>query len=887
MKPAWWRFERREGELSEEIESHIAMAIQERVARGESVDSATAAARRQFGNREVVRATARDMWGWVWLEQLMLDFRYAARKLRQAPGFATVAALSLAIGIGATVTMYAVVDAADIRGLPYADASRLFVLQHTVMLRPRAEGPLVAYASAAPAATTAAWRASTHAFDVTARVARAQLLWPHDDESEPVDVAIVGSGFFGMLGAKPIIGRAIVPGDTNADSPAVIVLSHTFWHDRFGADRHAIGQRVQLDTSDVPGVPQETYTVIGVMPEQVDYPPAVNGWIAERSGSQEYATVLAHLGNGKTVTAAVAELQAVTHALPPPPGSAQPPGVRATGLRESLLTSGPAGMFSIDSAEGRAVRFVVVFFVLVIAMFNVGNLLLARTAARDHEMAVRRALGASRARLAQQLLVEGGCIALIGGSLGMALARWGIVTLAAFGTLANRGIVPVLDWRVLAFALALTAIVAVGTGFIPVAALGRAGAGSAGSESPKASAGRARTRVQSALLVVQVSAALTLLTGAGILGKELLRLQKQGFGIDATNITFFQNVRRPYGTSSMSAAGFRDEVLRRLARIPGVSSVSSMDMFGNQGFYPERQPTKAGVNIFDHQDIAVNPGFVKNLGIPLIRGRDFSEADYASAAPVALVSSSAAETFWPGEDPLGKEVVVPPPFKRRGDTTNVEPTTLTVVGVVGNFRLGRVLGPPPMSLLRPNGPTAPITSYYVRTVKDPELTLPAIRRELHALQQFPLTRMTFGNLQEMGVNRQLTEQRVTTRALVAFAAIALLLATLGIHGLVAYSVAQRTREIGIRMALGAEAGSVLLLVTQRGLRLAAIGIAFGVAGAFALSQAIRSMLYGTSPTDPVVFAGSALLLATVVLVASYVPARRATRVDPMVALRVD
>jgi predicted permease len=886
MTRAWWQFGRREDELSEELESHIAMAVAERVARGESLDSATAAARRQFGNREVVRGTARDVWGWTWLESLMLDFRYALRKLREAPGFTVVATLSLAIGIGATVTMYSVVDAADIRGLPYPEANRLYVLQQTAMIRTRADGPLVTNASPAPAATTAVWLATAHAFDATARVGREQLLWPHDDESEPLDVASVGSGFFGMLGAKPVLGRAIAPGDTTADAPGVIVLSHTFWHDRFGADRNVVGQRIQLDTSDAPNMPHETYTVIGVMPEQVDYPPAVTGWTAERAGSIGWATVLAHLADGKTAAAAIAELQAATRALPPPQGSTQPPGVRATGLRESLVTGGPTGMFSIDSAEGRAVRFGIVFFVLIIAMFNVGNLLLARSAARDQEMSVRRALGASRARLAQQLLVEGGCIALIGGSLGIALARWGIVTSAAFGSLAIRGIVPVLDWRVLAFSLALTVIVALGTGFIPVIALGRNAAGSEGGESPKASAGRARTRVQGGLLVMQVAAALTLMTGAGILGKELLRLQKQGFGIDATNITFFQNIHRPFGRSTMSGAEFRDEVVRQLQRIPGVSSVSVMEFFGNDAFYPVGQPAKAGRTIFDHQDIAVNRGFLRTIGVPLLRGRDLTDADYASAAPVALVSSATAESFWPGEDPLGKQVVVPP-ARRWGDTTKVEPLTVTIVGVVGNLRLGRVLGPPPMSLLRPNGAKAGIANYYVRTTKDPELTLPAVRRELHTLQQIPLSRMMFGNLQEIGVNRQLSEQSVTTRALIAFAAIALLLAILGIHGLVAYAVAQRTREIGVRMALGAESKSVLLLVTQRGLRLAAIGIGFGVVGAFALSQAIRSMLYGTSPTDPTVFIGSAVLLAAVVGTASYLPARRATRVDPMIALRVD
>jgi len=502
-------------------------------------------------------------------------------------------------------------------------------------------------------------------------------------------------------------------------------------------------------------------------------------------------------------------------------------------------------------------------------------------------MVVRRALGASRARLAQQLLVEGACIAAIGGVIGTMLAPWGIATAVSFGTLSARGIVPGLDWRVLAFALALTALVALGTGFIPVLALGRAGSGSEGSESPRASAGRARTRVQGGLLVVQVGAALTLLTGAGILGKELLRLEKQGFGIDATNITFFVGIHRPFGASSIDPAQFRDEVLLQLRRIPGVSSVSSYETFGNDGFYPVGEPTKAGRTLFDHQDVAVNPGFLKNLGIPLIRGRDLSEADYAVAAPVALVSRSTAESFWPGEDPLGKQIIVPPPMRGRRDTVKVDPTTVTVVGIVGNLRLGRVLGPPPNTLLRPNGAKVGGASYYVRTAKDPALTLPAIRRELHSLQQIPLSRMMYGNLQEIGVNRQLTEQRVTTRALMAFAAIALLLATLGIHGLVSYSVAQRTREIGIRMALGAESGSVLLLVTQRGLSLAAAGIVLGLGGAFALSQAIKAMLYGTSPTDPAVFVGSALLLATIILVASYLPARHATRVDPMVALRVD
>ncbi len=824
MKRAWWRFEQREDDLSAEIENHIAMDIMERTARGESLADATAAARRKFGNREQVRATSRDMWGGVWLEQLVLDFRYAARKLRQAPGFAAVAALSLTIGIGATVTMYAVIDAADIRGPPYPHSEQLVVVEQTAAVKQRAGGPPVVQAGPAPPATTAVWLGSTRTFTAMSRVAVGELGWPHDDETEQVDTA-------------------------QTPSP----------------------------------VPHETYTVIGVMPERVDYPAGMNGWIADRNGSHAWGTVLGRLLAGKTSDAAKSELEAITKDLPAPPGSTSPPGVRTTALRKYIRSkwSGVDDVETIDSPDGRLVRLAIGLFVLLIAVINVGNLLLARSAARHQEMTVRRALGASRTRLAQQLIVEGACIAAIGGVAGTAIARWGIKISGSFGALRGNGIVPVLDVRVMAFALVLTVIVALGTGFIPVLALVR----SNGAESPRATAGRGRGRVQGALLATQIGAALTLLTGAGILGKELLRLEKQGFGFDPKNVVWFPNLQRPAG---MRSVAFRESVLFGLQRVAGVASVSEYEIFGNAGFYPLGDSSKAGKTIFDHQDVAIAPGFIKNLRIPLVAGRDFTDADYASASSVALVSSSTAEHFWPGQNPLGQQVIVPPPMRRKGDTVTVAPLTLTVVGVTGNPRLGRVLGPAPMTLMRPTSEKAGFgASYLVRTTGDPDAAMPVLRHALNALQGAPLDRNMYGTAQKMGIDRQLTEQRVTTRALVSFAAIALLLAALGIHGLVAYSVAQRTREIGIRMALGAEARSVLLLVTRRGLSLAAVGITLGVAGAYTLSHAIRSMLYGTSPTDPTVFAGSAILLATVVIVASYLPARRATRVDPMVALRVD
>ncbi len=544
MKRAWWRFGAREEDLSEEIESHLAMAIAERVARGEPLVEATSAARRQFGNREVVRGTARDVWGWIWLEQLLLDFRYAFRKLRLAPGFTAAATLSLAIGIGATVTMYAVVDAADIRGLPYPHAERLYVLAATSTFRATLNGPDRTMQMPVPPATFSDWRSSTHAFDAMTRVGVSMLYWPHDDDSEPLNLASVGADFFPLLASKPALGRAIVAADTNADAPGVIVLSHAFWRDRFGAERSVIGRQLQLTTDDSLGAPRATYTVVGVMGEQTDVPASAQGWIAERSGTRSQANVLARLGEGRTIDAAVAELTALGPSAAPPAGPFRQRGVRATQLRAWLQQAGSRESFSIESAKGRAVRFGVVLGVLLIAMFNVGNLLLARSAARDREMTVRTALGASRARLAQQLLVEGGCLALAGASVGVALARSGIGLMGSFGEFAHMGVVPMLDARVLAFALALTILVALGTGFIPVLSL-LGDHGAVGQrESPVASPGRIRTRVQGVLLVGQIGAALTLLTGAGLLAKELLRLEKQGFDFNPTNVVWFPQLRR-------------------------------------------------------------------------------------------------------------------------------------------------------------------------------------------------------------------------------------------------------------------------------------------------------------------------------------------------------
>ena len=887
MTRAWWRFSRREDELSEEVASHLEMAIQERVARGDSVESATGAARREFGNLEVVRATTRDEWGWVWLETLALDFRYALRTLRLSPGFTAVAAMSLAIGIGATVTMYAVVDAADIRGLPYPDADRLVAMEETG----RAGIPGGAtreFGMGVSAATFATWRASTRAFDAMTLVSDRDLFLTENDELERLQLSEVGAEFFPMLGGVAEIGRGIVPADTDADAPGVAVLSHSFWLKRFNGDRGVIGRPLDLTKSEDLSAPHERYTIIGVMPDRIDYPGAAQGWIASRPGppptgaAAGISHAVARLRQGQTIASARAELNAIERGIPPAnAGPFRAIGVRVLSLRARLRSGSMNDPNAMDTAKGRAVRLAAVSLVLLIAVINVGNLLLARSAYRDHDVAVRVALGASRRRLAQQILVEGACIALAGGSIGVALAMWGTKITASIGELARMGIVPAVDFRVLLFAIVLSVAVAIGIGFIPIVSLLRAPGGARRSESPRVAAGRVRATVSGILLVGQIGAALTLLTGAGLLAKELLRLGAAGYGYDVRNMVLFPVPMLRGGPAERET--FRSEALSRIQRVPGVVSVSVMEQCTCAGFFPAGDRSKKVDYLLSA--LSVNPGFLRNLGIPLRSGRDFVDADFATAAPIAIVSGATAERFWPGQDPIGREVVVTPGMSRRGEP---KPDTLhlTVAGVMGDPNFLAAPGAPPLTLIRPQTTSNGFDTYFVRVTADSAATIAALRHTFAALRDAPLTRGTYLPAQQM-IDRRLAEQRLTTRLLLAFAGVALLLATFGVHGLVAYSVAQRTREIGIRMALGAESGSVLLLVTRHGLVLAAAGIALGLAGSLGTTGVLGAMLYGTSPTDPVVFAGSSLLLASIVIVASYLPARRATRVDPMIALRVD
>jgi predicted permease len=636
-------------ELEDEMRLHVELRAGAHRREGMNSVDAQSTARRRFGNRGVLQSRSRDAWGLVWIEQLTLDVRYAVRKLWFAPGFTAVSVLSVAIGIGAAVTMFAVVDAADIRSLPYPQADRLYHLNLVTSSRPNPSAPVQRRGAYVPPAIAGDWTRFAKSFDAIVTMEAKRLYWQHENESEPAAVEAVGADFLPLLGAKAVIGRLIAPSDTNPGAPSVIVLSYSCWRDRFGADRNVIGTTIRFATTFALLGPSASYSIIGVASEKTNYPAATNGWIAQQPGERADRAVLARLGPGRSIEAASAELNALTRAAIPPAGTVQSMEVRAVTLRERIRRPSTAGSgkesFAIETTKGRSVEFAVALFVLAIAVINVGNLLLARSAARDREMVVRAALGASRARLARQQLIEGGCIAALGGVLGVTIAVAGARLVGSIGSLRDVGIVPVIDGRIVLFAILLTSVVALGTGFIPVLSLAHArGSSSEQNESPNASAGRARTRLQGVLLVGQIGAALTLLTGGAVLAKELLRLERQGFGFDPTNVVWLERVGDARGgaRSLQRMAQFRDDLLARIARVAGVSSVSEYERFGEPGFYPLGEPEKAEKNLRLHFDVAVNPGFLRNLRIPLIRGRDFGSSDYSSTASVAIMNTSAA-----------------------------------------------------------------------------------------------------------------------------------------------------------------------------------------------------------------------------------------------------
>jgi predicted permease len=866
-------------DVDDELAFHIAMRVEEFRRMGMSAAEAEAAALARFGNfggvrdecHELGRRRATRTQRALWLDALRQDVRYAVRSLAGNRGFAAMVVMTLALGIGATTAVFSVAYGVLLRPLPYRDADAL------VRLWSRNAERGLEFFSVSPA-DYVVWRAASQSFVAMAAFERQRdATVIRRAEPQSVEVAAVTPDIFPLLGVAALRGRSLVADDARDGAPPVAVLSHDLWAARFGSDDELVGGDLLIDG--------QRHTVVGVMPPRF----AVPGTSAEiwrplsLSGvstdhANRYLRILARLKPGVSAEKARRELDVVAANI----GRELPATNRSWSVN---ILSIPEWIVGTQFRRAVVALLGVVGFVLLIACANAANLQLARAAARRREIAVRAALGATRGRITGQLLAESVLLGLVAGVIGIGLARAGIDVLRAVGTETVPRLADVrLDGPVLAF----TAGIALGTGIL-FGLLPALGATRADVSEVLTTGGRGQGQslpgrwIRAALVVGQIALSLILLIGAGLLMRSFMRIQELDLGFDPTNIAAAR-VQLPdesYGDVGRTSA-FITALVERARRLPGVSeaaAVSSPPFAGpNTGnvFVREDRPLPDRQHAPDADWRIVTPGYLRTIGIRLLRGRDFSTLDHSEAPGTILVSQATADRYWPGEDPIGRRI-------RVGDIVNGP--TFTIVGVVGDARYidRTAVDVRPMIYFSALARHARNMTLLVRGTSGGVVSAPAIRAVVASLDPAlpPPAIASF----ETQVGNALATPRFAAVLFGIFAGTALLLAAIGVYGVMAYLVRRRTHEFGLRSALGASTRQLVLSVIGGALRLTAAGVAIGLFGAWILTQSIASLLFGVSPTDPVTFVSIALTLALVGLVASVLPARRAARADPLVALR--
>jgi putative ABC transport system permease protein len=867
-------------DVEEELAFHLDRTAEELTADGWPREEARVEARRRFGDlektREVCRALdaskEREM---KWMErwhELGQDLRFAGRQLWKSPGFTLVAVLTLALGIGATTAIFSIVYGVLLRPLPFEAPERL--------VRPSFVDPAGQTHGAFSPPNFLDFKAASRTLaDVTSVENGTLNLSGDGSEPERLQAALVGANFFKVMGIRPLQGRTFAPGEDRPGAPRVAVISEKLWWRRFGGGPGLIGRSLTLD-----GQP---YTVVGILRKGVQLPSAADVWVPKVFSPQElqqrgavYFAAIGRLAPGATLRQARAEADVIGRRL-----STQYPKANASYFKTMTVDSLEERMLG-DTRKPLLILLGAVGFVLLIACVNVANLLLVRAAVREGEIVIRAALGAGRGRIVRQLLTESLVLALAGGAAGVALAAWITKTLVTLGPREIPRLEQArLDGAALLFALGISLLAGVLFGLAPALQTSRTDLGGVIREGTRGSKGRTGTRARGLLVVVEMALAVVLLAGAGLLIRSFARLQNVDPGFRAGHVLTFK-LTLPEGKypDDSRLRAFTAALLERLRHLPGVSGAAAtafgLPLTGDDetfSFYVSGRPPAPLDKEESIRTATVTPGYFRLLGIRVVRGREFLPQDRDGGQPVVMINEAAARHFFPGEEPLGKRVEIG--WKSKGVRHGGE-----IVGIVSGFKqdaLEREIEP---QLFMPyDQAPAEALSVVLRTSGEPQALAAEVRPVVRALD----ADLPVYELQPLSetVSTSMSQSRFYMLLLGGFAVIALVLAAVGIYGVIAYAVRQRTQEIGIRMALGASRDRVLGMVVGQGMVLALVGAAAGLLGAFVATRGMRSLLFEVSASDPPTYAGVALVLVAVAAVAAYLPARRAARTEPNLALR--
>jgi putative ABC transport system permease protein len=858
-------------EFSHELEEHLALLTEENMKRGMTQAEAERAAKMRLGGMTQLQETNRELHGWSTAETFFQDIRYALRTLRKSAGFTAVCVLTLGLGIGASAAIFSVVNGVLLRPLPYPNHERLLRIGETH--QGNAGGLSGSFGNATYANFNDLERAASTVENLSA-FREWSFNLTGDGEPEQVPGALVSGDFFAAMGSSPVLGRMIVPEDDapGADSN-VAVLSYALWQRRFGSDRGIVGRRLRINAED--------YLVLGVMPRGFDYPQKSEVWCPlvphgkfRNNRRAHLLTILADLRTGQTLGSAQTEIGAIGEQIEKQSKSDDPDMALSTvSLKKTIVAPVQPALVILVFAVG---------LLLIMACANLANLLLARGTAREKEFALRTALGAGRLRLVRQLLTESFVVAMLGAALGLAIAAWSLQFISALDSqdLPRFGEIS-MDWRVLGFTLAVSCLSGLLFGLAPAVSSSKADLNMSLKERAANSFGGSRGTSR-ALMVPQFALAVVLLVGAGLLGSSFVRLLRVNPGFRANGVLAAQLFLSPveYPERDQRGALMLQQMLAKVRSIPGVRSagmVTALPITGGAStdFVVEGRPLPPA-NDEPSADIrSVDSGYFRAMGIPLLAGRGFTESDNSTAKRVMVINQTMVRQYWPNQNPIGQHVTM----KDWGP-----PLTGEIVGVVGDVKtngLDEAVGP---MIYWPYFEFPELfNTIVVRSDGDPSSFVPAVKAAIWSVNKNqPISQI---ETMEQVLSESLARRRLYMILLGVFAGAALLLAGVGIYGLVSYSVSRRIHEMGVRIAVGAERGDVLRLVLSQGTRVAVLGIVIGIGAALGLTRLMRSLLFGVSATDPLTFVAVATLLVLVALGASFLPARRAMRVDPMVALR--